>query len=228
MDHPAVNNHYLSLFIYAFVYISSSLVSFMNHFDTLIHIPCLMSFMRLFIFCLFLCYLIIFLPCNFCCIPYLTIYAITSILSLVSYESSWDIFIHTLSLVSFVNHLDIRLFVFLVSQFIHFSTYIPSCHTFISIASLLSYILILMHTIPLHWRHIDHNSVSNHQPHDCLLNHLFGRRSKKWSKLRVTGLCAGNSPGPVNSPHKGPVTRKMFPFDDVIMTPKVCCCQYDS
>ena len=23
---------------------------------------------------------------------------------------------------------------------------------------------------------------------------------------------------PVNSPHKGPVTRKMFPFDDVIMT----------
>ena len=27
----------------------------------------------------------------------------------------------------------------------------------------------------------------------------------------------GNSPGPVNSPHKGPVTRKMLPFDDVIM-----------
>ena len=26
-----------------------------------------------------------------------------------------------------------------------------------------------------------------------------------------------NSPGPVNSPHKGPVTGKMFPFDDVIM-----------
>ena len=24
--------------------------------------------------------------------------------------------------------------------------------------------------------------------------------------------------GPVNSPHKGPVTRKMFSFDDVIMT----------
>ena len=26
-----------------------------------------------------------------------------------------------------------------------------------------------------------------------------------------------NSPGPVNSPHKWPITRKMFPFDDVIM-----------
>ena len=71
--------------------------------------------------------------------------------------------------------------------------------------------------LTLHWRHNDHDGVSNHQPHGCLLNCLFGRRSKKTSKLRVTGLCAGNSPGPVNSPHKGPVTRKMFPFDDVIM-----------
>ena len=70
---------------------------------------------------------------------------------------------------------------------------------------------------PLRWRHNDHAGVSNHQPHGCLLNRLFGRRSKKTSKPRVTGLCAGNSPGPVNTPHKGPVTRKMFPFDDVIM-----------
>ena len=69
----------------------------------------------------------------------------------------------------------------------------------------------------LRWRHNDHDGVSNHQPHGCLLNRLFRRRSKKTSKLRVTDLCAGNSPGPVNSPHKGPVTRKMFPFDDVIM-----------
>ena len=39
-----------------------------------------------------------------------------------------------------------------------------------------------------------------------------GEKSKKTSKLRVTGICAGYSP------HKGPVTRKMLPFDDVIMT----------
>ena len=38
------------------------------------------------------------------------------------------------------------------------------------------------------------DSVSNHQPHNCLLNRLFRRRSKKTSKLRVTGLCVGNSP----------------------------------
>ena len=36
--------------------------------------------------------------------------------------------------------------------------------------------------------------VSNHQPHDCPLNRLFRRRSKNTSKLRVAGLCDGNSP----------------------------------
>ena len=46
----------------------------------------------------------------------------------------------------------------------------------------------------LQWRHNWHDSVSNHQPHDCLLNRLFRRRSKITSKLRVTGLCARNSP----------------------------------
>ena len=69
----------------------------------------------------------------------------------------------------------------------------------------------------LQWRHNGHDSVSNHRPHDCLLSRLFRRRSKKTSKLGVTGFCAGNSPVPVNSPHKWPVTRKMFPFDDVFM-----------
>ena len=69
----------------------------------------------------------------------------------------------------------------------------------------------------LQWRHNDYDGVSNHQPRGCLPNRLFRRRSKKTSKLRVTGLCVGNSPGPVNSPHKGSVTRKMFPFGDVIM-----------
>ena len=48
---------------------------------------------------------------------------------------------------------------------------------------------------PLRWRHNGRDNVSNHQPHDCLLNRLFRRRSKKTSKLRVTGLCKGNSPG---------------------------------
>ena len=77
----------------------------------------------------------------------------------------------------------------------------------------------MLQILTLRCRHNDQDGVSNHQPHGCLLNRLFRGRSNKTSKLRVTGLCVGNSPGPVNSPHKGPVTRKMFPFDDVIMNP---------
>ena len=54
-------------------------------------------------------------------------------------------------------------------------------------------ILIRFYTT-LRWRHNGHHCVSNLQPHDGLLNRLFRRRSKKTSMLRVTGLCAGNSP----------------------------------
>ena len=55
-------------------------------------------------------------------------------------------------------------------------------------------------TNTLQRRHNGRDSVSNHQPHDCLPNRLFQRRQKKTSKLRVTGLCAGNSPGTGESP----------------------------
>ena len=78
--------------------------------------------------------------------------------------------------------------------------------------------------LPLRWRHNDHDCGSYYQPHGCLLNRLFRRKSKKTSKLRVTGLCVGNSP------HKEPVTRKMFPFDDVIMVnfKVMVCCLFDT
>ena len=86
----------------------------------------------------------------------------------------------------------------------------------------------------LQWRHIGRDGVSNHQPHHCLLNRLFRRRSKKTSKVRATGLCAGNSPAG-NSPVTGEfpaqrasnqVTRKMFPFDDVIKCEEKCIWVY--
>ena len=44
------------------------------------------------------------------------------------------------------------------------------------------------------WRHNELDGVSIHQPHDCLLNRSFRRRSYKTSKLRVTALFEGNSP----------------------------------
>ena len=58
------------------------------------------------------------------------------------------------------------------------------------------------------WRHNGHDGVSNHPPRDCLLNRSFRRRIKKTSKLRATGLCAGNSPVTGEFPHKRPVTWK--------------------
>ena len=50
-------------------------------------------------------------------------------------------------------------------------------------------------TNTLQWRHNGWDGFSNHQPRDYLLNRLSRRRSQKTSKLRVTGLRAGNSPG---------------------------------
>ena len=58
---------------------------------------------------------------------------------------------------------------------------------------LLCFFLLLNYN-KLQWRHNEHSDVSNHRRLYCLLNRLFGLRSKKTSKLRVTGLCAGNSP----------------------------------
>ena len=46
----------------------------------------------------------------------------------------------------------------------------------------------------LRWRHDERDGVSNHQPQDYLLNRLFRHTWEITSKLRVTGLCEGNSP----------------------------------
>ena len=57
--------------------------------------------------------------------------------------------------------------------------------------------LVLVHYITdktLQWRHDGCDCVSNHLAQDRLLIHLFRRRSKETSKLRVTSLCEGNSP----------------------------------
>ena len=56
-------------------------------------------------------------------------------------------------------------------------------------------LLCFLSLLTLEWPHNGLDSVLNHQPHDCLLNYLFRRKSKKTSKLRAIGICAGNSPG---------------------------------
>ena len=46
----------------------------------------------------------------------------------------------------------------------------------------------------LQWRHNDRDGLSNHRRLDCLLNRLCRCKSHIASKLRVTGLCVGDSP----------------------------------
>ena len=44
-----------------------------------------------------------------------------------------------------------------------------------------------------------------------------GADQRKRQSSASLAFMQGIPRGPVNSPHKWPVTRKMFPFDDVIM-----------
>ena len=55
------------------------------------------------------------------------------------------------------------------------------------------YIAVQHIAISLAWRHNEFDGVSYHQHLDYLLGRLSRRRSKKTSKLRITGLCEGNS-----------------------------------
>ena len=73
----------------------------------------------------------------------------------------------------------------------------------------------------LQWRHNERDGVSNHWRLDGLLNRLFRRRSNKHLSSASLAFVRGIHRSPVNPPHKGPVTRKMFPFEDVIMTPVI-------
>ena len=69
----------------------------------------------------------------------------------------------------------------------------------------------------LQWRHNGRDGVSNHQPPDCLLNRYSGADQRKHQSTASLAFVRGIHRWPVNSPHKWPVKRKMFSFDDVIM-----------
>ena len=68
----------------------------------------------------------------------------------------------------------------------------------------------------LQWRHNERDGVSNHQPHDCLLDQKTHQSSASLAFVREIHRW------PTNSPDKEPVTRKMIPFDDVIMCRYTC------
>ena len=72
--------------------------------------------------------------------------------------------------------------------------------------------------ISLHWRHNEHDGISNYQPHDCLrITHPFIQvQIKETSKLRITGLRVRKSPVTGKFPAQKATYAENIPFDDVI------------
>ena len=73
---------------------------------------------------------------------------------------------------------------------------------------------------PLLWRHNGRDGVSNHQPHDVYSIDRWDADQRKYQSSASLAFVRWIHRGPVNSPHKWPVMRRMFPFDDVIMCRK--------
>ena len=86
-------------------------------------------------------------------------------------------------------------------------------------------LLIVRHTVwiaykiciiaSLHWRQNERDGASNHRPLKSLLNRLLRRR--KHQSPGSLAFVREIHRWPVDSLHKGSVTKEMFPFDDVIM-----------
>ena len=69
----------------------------------------------------------------------------------------------------------------------------------------------------LQWRHNERDGVSNHRRLDCVQTVCSGVDQRKHQRSTSLAFVRGIHRWPVNSPHKEPVTRKMFPYDHVIM-----------
>ena len=72
--------------------------------------------------------------------------------------------------------------------------------------------------IPLQWRPNERDGVSNHRRLHCLFNCWFGAdQRRKHQSSASLAFVRWIHRWRVNSPHKRPATRKMLPFDDVII-----------
>ena len=69
----------------------------------------------------------------------------------------------------------------------------------------------------LQWRHNEWDGVSNHRRLDFCSTVCSGLAHRKHQSSASMAFEGGIHRWPVNSPHKGPVTRKMFPVGDVII-----------
>ena len=60
------------------------------------------------------------------------------------------------------------------------------------------------HSVLLQWRHNEHDSVSNHQPHIVYSTVYSGADQRKYQTSASLTFVRGIHRWPVNSPHKGP------------------------
>ena len=73
-----------------------------------------------------------------------------------------------------------------------------------------------VHSTILQWRHNERHNVPNHRRIYYLLNRLSRHTLKRKHQSSASpAFLRGIHRRPVDSPPKWPVTRRMFPFDDV-------------
>ena len=77
--------------------------------------------------------------------------------------------------------------------------------------------IIWIQKFPLQWRHNGRDGVSNRSLTIVFSIVYWDANQRKHQSSASLAFVRGSHRGPVNSPHKWPVTRKMFPFHDVIM-----------
>ena len=70
-------------------------------------------------------------------------------------------------------------------------------------------------SLSLQWRHDEHDGVLNHRHINFCSTVCTGDDQRKHQSSAPLAVMGGINHWPVDSPQKGPVTRKMFPFDDV-------------
>ena len=70
----------------------------------------------------------------------------------------------------------------------------------------------------LQWRYDKHDDISNHRRLDCFSKFSSSADQREHQSSASLAPVRGIHRRPVDSPHKGPVTWKMFPFEEVIMT----------
>ena len=116
----------------------------------------------------------------------------------------------------------------ITSQYMFFSDVVcpyyfhnPTVIMFLHVSFLFVFLSHVTDGLTLQWRHNGCDGVSNYH-HMVVYSAVYsGADQIKHQSFASLAFVRGIHRWPVNSPHKGPVTRKMFPFDNVIVT---CYC----